>query len=173
MLKNLNKYSEYFTYICGALLFTSVLMISAEVVLRKFFLISFGGVDELSGYALGISIAWSLSYVLFEKMHIRIDILYTKVSKKIQKLFDVIAMAFTLLFIGLLTYFSASVLYISFIKDSTANTPLGTPLWIPQSFWVLGYGFFAIIVLTLFIRSIKAYLNNTEDRYTNITKEEL
>ena len=54
MIDKLKKSSEYFIYICGILLLASVLLISIEVVLRKFFLISFGGADELSGYTLGI-----------------------------------------------------------------------------------------------------------------------
>lgn len=151
MIEKLKKSSEYFVYICGILLFAAVFLTSIDVILRKFFLISFGGTDELAGYALGICISWSLAYVLFEKMHIRIDIIYNKVSKRVQNFFDVIAMGFTLAFIGLLVYFSSDVFYTSFIKNSTANTPLGTPLWIPQFFWLFGYVFFLIVVAILFL----------------------
>ncbi len=172
MIEKLKKSSEYFIYICGILLLTSVFLISIEVILRKFFLISFGGTDELSGYTLGICISWSIAYVLFEKMHIRIDIIYNKVGEKLQNLFDVISMIFTLLFIGLLVYFSSSVFYTSLIKGSTANTPLGTPLWIPQILWVSGYAFFLIVVAILFFKSIKAFVSNKSDKYTNIGKEE-
>lgn len=172
MIERLKKSSEYFIYICGILLFASVLLISTDVVLRKFFLISFGGTNELAGYTLGICISWSLAYVLFEKMHIRIDIIYTKVSEKFQRLCDVIAMIFTLAFIGLLTYFSASVFYTSFIKDSHANTPLGTPLWIPQLLWFSGYLFFFIVVVTLLYKSIKAMIYKTSDEYTSVAKDE-
>ena len=170
MINKLKKSSEYFIYICGILLLASVLLISIEVVLRKFFLISFGGADELSSYTLGICISWSLAYVLFEKMHIRIDIVYTKVSQKFQNLFDLLAVTFTLAFIGLLTYFSSSVAYTSIIKNSTANTPLGTPLWIPQTLWVLGFGFFFIVVLILFFKAVIAFILNKSDNCTNMSR---
>ncbi len=172
MVEKIKKSSEYFIYICGVLLLTSVLLISIEVILRKFFLISLGGTDELSGYALGICISWSLAYVLFEKMHIRIDIIYNKINKKSQNLLDVISMTFTLFFITLLVYFSSTVFYTSLLKGSTANTPLGTPLWIPQALWVFGYAFFFIVAVTLFLKSIKTLIFNKSNKYTCIGKEE-
>lgn len=172
MIKKLKNSSEYFVYVTGILLFISVFLVSAEVILRKFFLVSFTGTDELAGYALAICTSWSLAYVLFEKMHIRIDIIYVKVGKKFQNLFDVIAMAFTLCFTGLLVYFSFNVFYTSFIKNSTANTSLGTPLWIPQLLWVLGYVFFLIIVVILLFKSIKTLLTNKSNEYTDIKRGE-
>lgn len=168
MIEKLKKSSEYLVYICGILLLTSVLMISIEVVLRKFFLISLGGTDELSGYVLGICMSWSLAYVLFEKMHIRIDIIYSKVGERLQNLFDMISMVFTLLFIGLLVYFSSSVFYTSLIKQSTANTPLGTPLWIPQLVWIFGYVFFFVVVLILSFKALRALYTKKSDKDVNV-----
>lgn len=172
MIEKLKKSSEYFVYFCGILLFASVLLISTEVVLRKFFLISFGGADELSSYALGICISWSLAYVLFEKMHIRIDIIYNIVSKKLQNLFDFISMGFTFAFVSLLVYFSSGVVYTSFIKNSTANTPLGTKLWIPQFIWLLGFVFFLLVLGVLFYKAFKTFISNKNNIYTNVKKEE-
>ena len=173
MTKQLQKISEYLIYICGFLLFGSVFLISVEVVLRKFFLISFGGTDEISGYILGICTSWSLAYVLFKKMHIRIDILYTKVSSNIQHLLDIIAMIFTLMFISLLTYSASSVFYTSILKKSTANTPLGTPLWIPQSIWFFGFVFFLLVVLVMLYHAIKSFITNKNNDYSNINKDEV
>jgi TRAP-type C4-dicarboxylate transport system permease small subunit len=173
MIERLKKSSEIFIYICGILLLASVLLISIEVILRKFFLVSFGGADELSGYALGICISWSLAYVLFEKMHIRIDIVYAKMSSNLQKLLDVVAGLFTLAFTGLLVYFSSSVIYTSFVKDSTANTPLGTPLWIPQSIWFLGFCFFFLVLLISCVKSIIVLGTDEINEDMSIAKDEL
>jgi TRAP-type mannitol/chloroaromatic compound transport system permease small subunit len=173
MTKWLKNISESIVYLCGILLFASVFLISTEVVLRKFFLISFGGTDEISGYILGICTSWSLAYVLFDKMHIRIDILYTRVSKRFQYFLDVIAMVFTLLFISLLTYSASSVFYTSIIKNSTANTPLGTPLWIPQSIWFFGFIFFLIVVVVLLYLAIKSLVTNKDNGYSTASKDEI
>lgn len=171
MIEKLKKSSEYFVYICGILLFASVFLISTEVFLRKFFLISFGGVDEISSYILGICISWSLAYVLFEKMHIRIDFFYNLLSKTFRSFLDLFAQFFTLLFMSFLTYFSSMVFFTSVEKGSTANTPLGTPLWIPQFIWFLGFVFFTFVVLVLFIKALKAFITNKDDNDTNMKKE--
>ncbi len=179
MIKSVKRLSEYFIYVCGVLLFASVLLISTELILRKFFLISFGGADEISSYILGISITWSLAYVLFEKMHIRIDILYTKVSFIFQKIFDVIAYVFTFAFVSLLTYFAYDVFYTSLLKSSVANTPLATPLWVPQFLWFFGLAFFLIVILILLFQAFKTLITKKDNSYTGIlndiqiTKDEL
>ena len=173
MLANIKKLSEFFIYICGILLFTSVLLISTEVVLRKFFLVSFGGADEISSYILGVSITWSLAYVLFEKMHIRIDIIYTKVSYQIQKIFDLIALLFTFAFVSILTYFAYDVVSISIIKNSTANTPLATPLWIPQFLWGFGLAFFLVVISILIFEAFKSLITKKDNPYTDILKDEI
>lgn len=171
MIEKLKKSSEFIVYLCGILLFSSVLLISAEVFLRKFFLISFGGVDEVSGYILGICISWSLAYVLFEKMHIRVDILYTKTSKIVKSSLDSIAMFFTLLFSVFLTYYTGNVFFTSLEKQSLANTPLATPLWIPQSIWFLGFLFFSFLTLIMFVKAIKALIENKVDKDVSVKKE--
>lgn len=171
MINTLKRSSEYLVFFCGILLFASVLFIGAEVILRKFFLISLGGADEISGYILGICITWSLGYVLFEKMHIRIDIIYAKISQRLQRVCDLIAMVITFAFISILSYFSFTVFWTSVQKGSLANTPLATPLWIPQLAWLLGFGFFFIVVLVLLIKAIRALMQGKVDDDINITKE--
>lgn len=169
--KWLKAYSKIAVYICGALIFISVLLITLEVFLRKFFAVSFGGVDEISGYVLGICISWSLAYVLYEKMHIRIDVLYDKLKNKSKAYLDLLSMAFTLLFISFLSYYAGLVVFTSIEKSSVANTPLGTPLWIPQTSWFLGFVFFLIVILTLFIKALVAVVKGTNDEDVSIGKE--
>lgn len=169
--KWLKAYSKIAVYICGALIFISVLLITLEVFLRKFFAVSFGGVDETSGYVLGICISWSLAYVLYEKMHIRIDVLYDKLRNKSKAYLDLLSMAFTLLFISFLSYYAGLVAFTSIEKSSVANTPLGTPLWIPQTSWFLGFVFFLIVILTLFIKALVAVVKGTNDEDVSIGKE--
>lgn len=169
--KGLKAYSKIAVYICGVLLFISVVLITLEVFLRKFFAISFGGVDEISSYVLGICISWSLAYVLYEKMHIRIDVLYVKLSNKLKAYLDLLSMAFTLLFISFLSYYAGIVLFTSIEKSSVANTPLGTPLWIPQTSWFLGFVFFLVVILSLFTKALIAVFNDTNDADVSIKKE--
>lgn len=167
----LQKASKFAVYICGILLFISVFLVGIEVFLRKFFLISMGGVDEISGYILGICISWSLAYVLYEKMHIRIDILYRKMPIRIKAFLNMLSMLFTMLFTAFIAYYAFLVFYTSAYKHSTANTPLGTPLWIPQSFWFFGFLFFLVVIFVLFLKSIKAFIKKEDDENLGIGEE--
>lgn len=68
---------------CIALFFMS-LYIGVDILVRKFFAVSIQGSDELSGYVLAFVSVWGFSYALIHKGHIRIEILYMKLSEKLK-----------------------------------------------------------------------------------------
>lgn len=135
---------------CVALFFMSA-YIGVDVLVRKFFSISIQGSDELSGYVLAFVSAWGFTYALLRKAHIRIEILYMKMSEKTQRFLDLLSMASLASFIWLFTLFAFQVLSTSIKRHSLANTPLQTPLWIPQTLWFLGMLFFSIVVFVYFL----------------------
>lgn len=106
-------------------------------------------------------------------MHIRIDIIYTKVSYQIQKIFDLIALLFTFAFVSILTYFAYDVVSTSIIKNSAANTPLATPLWIPQFLWGFGLAFFLVVISILIYEAFKSVITKKDNSYTDILKDEI
>ncbi|UTJ06321.1 TRAP transporter small permease subunit [Arcobacter roscoffensis] len=171
MIKILEKSSVCIVYLCGILLFVCAFLTAIEVILRKFFLISFGGIDEISSYILAITVSWSIAYVLFEKMHIRIDILYHKFSKKIQYFLDFFAMLMNFVFIALITYYAYEVFIYSWDKNSLANTPLGTPLWIPELLWFAGFGFFLFVICILLYKSFENIVSKRKNELSTIKKE--
>lgn len=153
LVKQLEKISSWSIVMCGFLLVGMSLFIALEVILRKFFSISTKGADELSAYTFAIVCAWSLSYTLIKKGHIRIDFLYAKLPFYIQRILDVIAFTALAAFVSPMTYYTFGTLKTSIIRLSKANTPLQTPLWIPQILWFSGLLFFFIVVIvfTFFI----------------------
>lgn len=171
MTEILKNSSKYIVYISGILLFACAFLTAVEVILRKFFLISLGGVDEVSSYILAITVSWSIAYVLFEKMHIRIDIFYHMLSKKLQNYLDLLSMLINFVFIAIITYYAFDVFSLSWEKGSLANTPLGTPLWIPQLLWFGGFAFFLLVITTLLYKSIENIISKKKNDYSNIKKE--
>ncbi len=146
----IEKISQIAAWCSGGLLFLASIMIAVEVVARKAFAYSIGGADELSSYALAISCTWGLSYALFRKSHIRIDVLYCRLPKIFRCSLDFVAHILLGGYIAILCYFAFFVLHTSIIKHSAANTPLATPLWIPQSLWfggLLWFGFSIAMIL--------------------------
>jgi TRAP-type C4-dicarboxylate transport system permease small subunit len=129
------------------LLFLMSFYIGLDVLVRKFLALSLQGSDELSGYVLAFVSVWGFSLGLLKKAHIRIELLYVKFPAKGQRLMDLLAMASLASFVWMFTYQAYRVLYKSIMRGSLANTPLQTPLWIPQFFWFAGLLFFSFVIL--------------------------
>jgi len=141
-------------WVGGTLLLLTSAMIAVEVVLRKVFSISMGGADELSSYVLAISCSWAFGFALMRKAHIRIDVLYSRLPEKFCSALDVLSLLTFLAYLTPLVYFATLVVKTSIIRESTANTPLQTPLWIPQGIWLAGLMVFLFTIVILLIETI-------------------
>jgi TRAP-type C4-dicarboxylate transport system permease small subunit len=148
------KISRTAVWVAGFLLLLASFMIAIEVVLRKAFGVSIGGSDELSSYTLAISCTWGYSFALLRKSHIRIDVLYNHLPRAGRFALDITANVLLLTYISILCYFAFFVVKTSVVKSSAANTPLATPLWIPQSLWLTGLLWFALTILIIIAATI-------------------
>ena len=88
-----------------------------------------------------------------------------------QNYLDLLSMLINFVFIAIITYYAFDVFLLSWEKGSLANTPLGTPLWIPQLLWFSGFAFFLIVIITLLYKSIENIISKKKNDYTNIKKE--
>jgi len=143
-------------WVAGSLTLVSALYICADVILRKAMGVSLGGADELSGYAFAISITWALAYATLRRANIRIDVIYQLLPLRIAAILDWIALVGLATFIAYWTRYGIDVFMLSWTRESTANTILGTPLWIPQSLWIVGLIWMCIVLALLLLRSTLA-----------------
>ncbi len=141
--------STFAAWMSGALLFLTAVLIAVEVVLRKIFAISLGGADEISNYVLAVTSSWTFGYALLRKAHIRIDALYLRFGRGLRVALDVSALVLFALCAALITAYAFQVLATSILRRSVANTPLATPLWIPQGLWFAGLALLLFTVLVL------------------------
>ena len=148
------KFSQVGAWVSGSILFGTSILITIEVNLRKMFSFSLGGADEISGYAMAISYSWAFSYALFRKAHIRIDVLYVKFPQSFRYTLDIASLVLFGIYMSVLSYFAFQVFLTSFIRNSTANTPLHTPLWIPQLIWASGLIMFTLTIYLIFAGTI-------------------
>lgn len=155
-------------WLCGFLLFGTVFLIGAEVILRKFFGITMGGADEISSYVLAMVCTWSLGFTLLQKGHVRIDILHDRLPPKLQVTLDLLALAAFLFYMLFVNYFAFIALKTSIIRNSVANTPLQTPLWIPQSLWFLGLVSFTLIIVLIISGTIYYVLRGDMNSARNL-----
>lgn len=147
------KLSRYAIWTAGFFTLLSALYITADVIFRKIFNTPLGSSDELSGYVFAISISWALSYATLDRANIRIDAIYQVLPTRIAAILDWIALVGLSFFIIKLTQYAIGVAGVSWKNQSTANTILGTPLWIPHSLWVLGLLWFGLVLTLMLLRS--------------------
>jgi TRAP-type C4-dicarboxylate transport system permease small subunit len=134
----------------GYLILLTALVVAVDVIARRLFAVSMGGADEIAGYAFLIGSVLAMGYTAVQRGHIRIDFAYIFLPRPLQAILDLVALVSLLLFTSLLAWYGTHTLLESIEIGSTANTPLRTPLWIPQTLWVGSlWLFFAVLVLLI------------------------
>ncbi|MGR3552292.1 TRAP transporter small permease subunit [Paracoccus sp. (in: a-proteobacteria)] len=145
----LRRANRAIALILGAGLILTVLFILTDVILRKLGSASLGGSDEISGYVMAAVASWGLACALLERAHVRIDVIRLKLARPAQMAMDLFAMLVTNGVVLLIAWQSWPVLGKTLERGSRANTPLETPLWIPQGIWFAGWLWFAISATAL------------------------
>ena len=143
--------SRVAVWIGGAALMLSAIMVTLDVISRKLIGFTISGSDEITGYVFAASTTWAYSYVLLTRSNIRIDALYNLLSIKPRALLDILGLVLLLYYVFLLTRNALEMFLENVEYNSSAQTTLATPLWIPQSFWLSGLTFFLITLAFLTI----------------------
>ncbi|GAA5084601.1 MAG: TRAP transporter small permease [Alcaligenaceae bacterium] len=177
LLNGATTLSRIAIWIAGGLTLLSAIYITLDVLSRKFLNSPLGGSDELSGYAFAISVSWALSFATLDRANIRIDAIYQHLPVRIAAFLDWVALVALAVFIVYLTRYAAEVAGMSWESQSTANTILGTPLWIPQTLWAAGLVWLCVVLALMLIRASLALVTGNMAEVQRIcgirtTKEE-
>jgi TRAP-type C4-dicarboxylate transport system permease small subunit len=148
-----NALSRAAIYVGGAMTLASVLLISFDVITRKFLGFTTGGADELSSYAFAISTSWAFAYAALQRANVRIDFIYEHLPVRVAAVVDWIALVALATFIAVLTWYAWDVMHTSWVQKSHANTPLATPLWLPQGLWVAGLVWMCVVLALMLVRA--------------------
>jgi TRAP-type C4-dicarboxylate transport system permease small subunit len=117
-------------------------LILVEIALRRTVGGALGGSDEIAGYVVAAIATWGFAYALVERAHVRIDLVQRRLPPAARAWLDVFALALVTAVAAAVTAYGWRVLATTLERGSTANTPLETPLWIPQSIWLAGWAWF-------------------------------
>lgn len=139
------------TWVSGFALVGAAILIIIDVILRKLFSLSVMIAYDVSSYVFAISAAWSFSYALLTRAHIRVDLLYNNRAPLTKSLMDIVSLAGLTVFSGILAYFAFNALQRSIAFGSTSSSAFSIPLWIPQSLWAAGIILFFLISLLLLV----------------------
>ncbi len=144
-------------WICGLLLTVSAFLIGLDIALREMFVITLGGANELSGYALAVSSSWGCTVALVHRMHVRIDSVYTHLSARTRALLDMVGLAAFIYFLAFVTFYAWKVLEQSIESNTHSISALGAPLAIPQAVWFAGFAIFLLVAAVYLLRAIVAF----------------
>lgn len=144
-------------WICGLLLTLSAFLIGLDIALREIFVVTLGGANELSGYALAVSSSWGCTVALVHRMHVRIDSVYTHLSPRIRALLDMIGLAALIYFLTFVTFYAYKVFEQSIESDSHSISALGAPLAVPQAVWFVGFVIFLVVAAVYLLRAMIAF----------------
>jgi TRAP-type C4-dicarboxylate transport system permease small subunit len=144
-------------WICGLLLTVSAFLIGLDIALRQTLVVTIGGANELSGYALAVSSSWGCTVALVHRMHVRIDSIYTRLSARIRALLDIIGLAAFIYFLMFVTFYAWKVLEQSIESNTHSISALGAPLAIPQAVWLAGFVVFLAVASIYLLRAMIAF----------------
>lgn len=115
-----------------------------EILARKFFSYSLQGVDEIGAYTLAIFSSFAFGWALVTKAHTRVDFMIGKLPEVPRAVLNAAAYVLLAAFAIYAAWRGWHVLEESLEFQARANSPLQTPLWIPQSAWLAGLVMFAL-----------------------------
>lgn len=127
-------------------LIAMVALTSLEVFLRSTFNFSLEFTDEVGGYLLAALSFLSLPVALTGNAYHRVEFYMRRLDSRGRALSRFIFNFINLVMIVVLDWQLFRLVARSYGQDDRASTLLGTPLWIPQSFMILGA---TILVFTL------------------------
>jgi TRAP-type C4-dicarboxylate transport system permease small subunit len=140
----------------GTLILAAAILVAVDILIRNLFVVTFGGADELAGYALAVGSAWALAFALLERAHVRIDLLYQHLPIRLAALLDILCLSVFTAFMILLARHGYAVFMQSLTADTHSMSALAIRLAIPQAVWVLGLALFVVVALLLLIRAALA-----------------
>ncbi|MFM8547676.1 MAG: TRAP transporter small permease subunit [Betaproteobacteria bacterium] len=134
---------------CAGWLFVGcAFFIAFDVFARRFLGFSTQASVELSGYMLGIGIAWGLAAAMEARAHVRIDVLIMRFPSPVRCWLHWLALVALAVFVGFLVYGAWYTARESLDFRATDNSILKTPLIIPQGLWLAGLAAFGLMVVT-------------------------
>jgi len=152
-LRALERVSAVLAFLAGTAVFVLAFLIVIDIVARRLFQFSVQGTDELGGYVLAMVGSLGLAYVLAKRGFTRIDVLFGLLPVRLTAVLHVLAYGSLA---GLAIFFASQAILEfqeTLLFDARANTPLQTPMWIPQGMWVIGMSFFAFAASIHAVRS--------------------
>lgn len=162
LIDTLRRINRGVALVVGFGLLACAAFILADIIMRQLGE-SFGGTEEIAGYAMALATSWGMAFTLMELGHVRIDLMRTRFQSFGRALFDVFSMTVMSAVIVTIAIKAWPVVERSITNGSRANTPLETPLALVQIPWFAGWVWFAIVSCVVTLAALSLVVKGRHD----------
>ncbi|WP_299476845.1 TRAP transporter small permease [uncultured Roseibium sp.] len=128
----------------GVAIAVLAVLITIDIVGRDFFGASIQGTDEIGGYVLAFVGSLGMALTLLRRGHPRIELFFRFFPQAMRDGLHALAQLTMAGFALFMAWHAWGELQTTLRFGAITNTPLQTPLWVPQAVWLAGMVFFAV-----------------------------
>ena len=148
----------------GWLILIAVLVSATNAVIRKLFSVSSNAWLELQWYLFGAAFLLAAAYTLRENGHVRIDVLYGRVTDKTRQWIDLLGHVFFLMpFSLLMIWYLVPYVSQSYLSGEVSTNSGGLIIWPAKAFILAGFVLLALQGVSEIIKKIAIMQGLIED----------
>ncbi len=140
-------------WVAGFCYLLITVLICFDIFARKFLGFSTESTIELTGYLMAVGMSWGLAGTLFERGHVRIDVLVQRMPLRVRVWLHFASLLALVVSTAFYVYGAVSIAKDSFAFNATDLTTLRTPLVLPQGVWAAGFILLLLAAVALALRS--------------------
>lgn len=155
MFRTLEGVSSRAMTIAGWCYLAITVLICFDIFARRLLGFSTEATTEVTGYLMAIGMSWGLAGTLFERGHVRIDVLVQKLPLKVRVWLHLASLFALLVATGFFAWGAFALARDSWELGATDLSALHTPLAIPQGLWAAGLALLLLAGLAIAARSLR------------------
>ncbi|UUZ63357.1 TRAP transporter small permease subunit [Polaromonas sp. P1-6] len=155
MFRTLEGISSRAMTVAGWCYLVITVLICFDIFARRLLGFSTEATTEVTGYLMAIGMSWGLAGTLFERGHVRIDVLVQKLPLKVRVWLHLASLLALLVATGFFAWGAFALARDSWELGATDLSALHTPLAIPQGLWAAGLALLLLAGLAIAARSLR------------------
>lgn len=151
--------ADWIGNICGILMILMMLNVFYDVVMRYFFRSGSIGMQEMEWHLFSLVILFGVSYTLKEDGHVRVDLIYDRLTAKKKALINIVGVFIFLMPISLLVATGSTEFVLeAFNSNEGSGDPGGLPYrWIIKGMIPLSFYLLIFIAIGFVIKNLNVY----------------
>lgn len=146
------------------LILVAVLVSAGNAIIRKVFNMSSNAWLEAQWYLFGAAFMFAAAYTLCQNEHIRIDVVYGKLSRRTQHWIDLLGHTFFLMpFVLLMLYYLVPYVMMSYRSQEGSSSAGGLIVWPAKAILLIGFILLAFQGVSEIIKKIAIMRGDIDD----------